>query len=176
VILSLAGRELGIKQLLPAEEREIDDRDTSLSRLLAITLLPFLGMYAAFGQVAEAAQRLVTQQWVRYGFLSDQQTVLGALHDLASQHLLWLIALLVGIYVLRRLLDFVAERARLRILDLVVVLIESFFMLLLMSAASGHSRGSRSGWKTGRSCSGSRKSKTRWPASSRSSRSTCPKS
>jgi hypothetical protein len=132
VILSLAGRELGIKQLLPAEEREIDDRDTSLSRLLAITLLPFLGMYAAFGQVAEAAQRLVTQQWVRYGFLSDQQTVLGALHDLASQHLLWLIALLLGIYVLRRLLDFVAERTGLRVLDLVVVLIESFFMLLLI--------------------------------------------
>jgi hypothetical protein len=132
VILSLAGRELGIMQLLPADEREIDDRDTSLSRLLAITLLPFLGMYAAFGQVAEAAQRLVTQQWVRYGFLSDQRTVLGALYDLATQHLVWLIALLVGIYVLRRLLDFVAERTGLRILDLVVVLIESFFMLMLI--------------------------------------------
>jgi hypothetical protein len=41
VILSLAGRELGIRELLPADEREIDDRDTSLSRLVAITLLPF---------------------------------------------------------------------------------------------------------------------------------------
>ncbi|HJV15607.1 MAG TPA: hypothetical protein VJ625_17105 [Propionibacteriaceae bacterium] len=132
VILSLAGRELGIKQMLPADEREVDDRDTSLSRLLAITLLPFLGMYAAFGQVEEAAQRLVTQQWVRYGFLSDQHTVLGALYDLATQHLLWLIALLFGIYVVRRVLDFVAERTGLRILDLLVVLIESFFMLLLI--------------------------------------------
>jgi hypothetical protein len=132
VILSLAGRELGVRELLPAEEREIDDRDTSLSRLVAITLLPFLAMYAAFGQVAEAANRLVTQQWVRYGFLSDQKTVLGALHDLASQHLAWLVALLAGIYVLRRLLDFVAERTGLRILDLLVVLIESFFMLLVI--------------------------------------------
>ena len=93
VILSLAGRELGIRELLPADEREIDDRDTSLSRLVAITLLPFLAMYAAFGQVAEAANRLVTQQWVRYGFLSDQQTVLGALYDLATRHLSWLVAL-----------------------------------------------------------------------------------
>ena len=67
VILTLAGRELGISQLLPEDEREIDDRDTSLSHLLGITLLPFLALYAAFGQVAEAAHRLVTQQWVRYG-------------------------------------------------------------------------------------------------------------
>jgi hypothetical protein len=131
-ILSLAGRELGIRELLPADEREIDDRDTSLSRLLGITLLPFLGMYAAFGQVAEAANRLVTQQWIRHGFLGDQKTVLGALYDMANQHLAWLVALLLGIYVLRRVLDFAAERTGMRILGLVVVLIESFFMLLVI--------------------------------------------
>ena len=92
VILTLAGRELGIRQLLPEDEREIDDRDTSMTRLLVITLLPFLAIYAAFGQVSEAAYRFVTQQWIRYGFLSDQKTVLGALHDLATQHLPWLVA------------------------------------------------------------------------------------
>jgi len=103
VILTLAGRELGVRELLPEDEREIDDRDTSITRPLVITLLPFLGMYAAFGHVAEAANRLLTQQWIRYGFLSDQQTVLGALYDLATNHLAWLVALIVGIYVLRRL-------------------------------------------------------------------------
>lgn len=133
VILTLAGRELGIRQLLPEDEREIDDRDTSISRLLVITLLPFLGMYAAFGQVAEAANRLVTQQWIRYGFLSDQQTVLGALYDMATKHLGWLVALLVGIYVLRRVLDVIAERTGLRIVGLVVVLIEAFFLLLVIT-------------------------------------------
>jgi hypothetical protein len=133
VILTLAGRELGIRQLLPEDEREIDDRDTSISRLLVITLLPFLGMYAAFGQVAEAANRLVTQQWIRYGFLSDQQTVLGALYDMATKHLGWLVAILVGIYVLRRVLDFIAERTGLRIVGLVVVLIEAFFLLLVIT-------------------------------------------
>jgi hypothetical protein len=133
VILTLAGRELGISQLLPEDEREIDDGDTSLSHLIAVTLLPFLGMYAAFGQVAESAQRLVTQQWVRYGLLSEQKTVLGVLNDLATNHLLWLVTLLLGIYVLRRLLDYVAERTGLRILGLVVVLIEAFFMLLVIT-------------------------------------------
>jgi hypothetical protein len=133
LILTLAGRELGIRQLLPEDEREIDDRDTSLTRLLVITLLPFLGMYAAFGQVAEAANRLVTQQWIRYGFLSDQQTVLGALHDMATKHLGWLVVLLIGIYVLRRALDFIAERTGVRVLGLLVVLIESFFLLLVIT-------------------------------------------
>jgi hypothetical protein len=133
VILTLAGRELGIRQLLPEDEREIDDRDTSITRLLAITLLPFLGMYAAFGHVAEAAHRLITQQWIRYGPLAHQETVLGALHDMATKHLGWLIALLVGIYVVRRLLDFLAERTGLRILGIVVVLIEAFFLLLVVT-------------------------------------------
>jgi hypothetical protein len=133
VILTLAGRELGIRQLLPEDEREIDDRDTSITRLLVITMLPFLGMYAAFGQVAEAANRLVTQQWIRYGFLSDQQTVLGALYDMATKHLGWLVALLVGIYVLRRVLDVIAERTGLRIVGLIVVLIEAFFLLLVIT-------------------------------------------
>jgi hypothetical protein len=89
-------------------------------------------MYAAFGHVAEAANRLLTQQWIRYGFLSDQQTVLGALYDLATKHPARLLALIVGIYVLRRLLDYLAERTGLRVLGLVVVLIEAFFMLMVI--------------------------------------------
>src|SRR5215212_8952590 len=99
VILTLAGRELGIRQLLPEDEREIDDRDTSMTRLLLITLLPFLAMYAAFGEVRKAADRLVVQQFVRYGALGDQQTALGALYDLATNHLLWMLTFIVGIYV-----------------------------------------------------------------------------
>ena len=33
LILSLAGRELGIRELLPPDERTVDDRDPSFSRL-----------------------------------------------------------------------------------------------------------------------------------------------
>ena len=79
-------------------------------------------MYAAFGQVEHAANRLVTQQWVRYGFLSDQQTVLGALYDLATKHLGWLILLLVSTK-WAPVLDHLAERTGSRILGLVMVLI-----------------------------------------------------
>ena len=132
VILNLAGRELGIPDLLPTDERMLDDRDASFSRLLAITLLPFLGMYAAFGQVNEAADRIVVQQLVRYGFLSDQQTVLGVLNDLATNNLPLLVGLLVGLYVLRRLVDLVHDRTGWRVAGLGVVLIESFFLLVLV--------------------------------------------
>jgi hypothetical protein len=66
VILSQVGRELGIKELIPADEAEVDDRETSITRLLTITLLPFLGMYAAFGQVREAANRLFLGQLVQH--------------------------------------------------------------------------------------------------------------
>ena len=50
LILRLAGNALGIRELIPDEEYEDDGRDASITRLLAITLLPFLGIYAAFGE------------------------------------------------------------------------------------------------------------------------------
>jgi hypothetical protein len=132
VILNLAGNELGIRSLLPDDELELDDRDTSFSRLLAITLLPFLGMYAAFGQVREAADRIVVQQFIRYGFLSDQPTVLSALSDLATNRLPLLVGLIVGLYLARRLVDLVHDRTGWRLAGLAVVLIESFFLLMLV--------------------------------------------
>ena len=150
VILSLAGRELGISELLPADEREIDDRDTSLSRLVAITLLPFLAMYAAFGQVADAAESPGHPAVGPVRLPERSKTVLGALNDLATQHLLWLVALLAGIYVLRRLLDYVAERTGLRILDLLAVLVESFFMLLVIVGGIRVLQTFRHGWRAGR--------------------------
>ena len=132
LILNLAGRELGIRELLPEDERTVDDRDAGISRLLAITLLPFLGMYAAFGQVQEAANRVVVQQLVRYGVFGDVPTVLGALNELATNRLPLLVTLLVSLYVGRRLLDLVHDRTGWRLAGLAVVLVESFFILLLV--------------------------------------------
>ena len=52
VMLQIVGRELGVRDLIPEAEAAGDDRDTSLTRLVSITLLPFLGIYAAFGEVS----------------------------------------------------------------------------------------------------------------------------
>lgn len=132
VILQLAGRELGIRDVIPAEERVTDDRDTSLTRLLALTLLPFLALYAAFGEVNDAAIQLANEQLFRNGAFGNQDSVLGVLNEAATQHTGWLIALLIGIYVVRRVLDEVHDRTGNRIFGLLVALVESFFLLLVI--------------------------------------------
>jgi hypothetical protein len=132
VILQLAGRELGIRDVIPDEERVDDDRDTSLTRLLSLTLLPFLALYAAFGEVNAAAIQLANEQLFRNGAFGNQDSVLGVLNVAATQHTAWLIALLIGIYVVRRLLDEVHDRTGNRIFGLLVALIESFFLLLVI--------------------------------------------
>ena len=109
-----------------------DDRDTSLTRLLSLTLLPFLALYAAFGEVNAAAIQLANEQLFRNGAFGNQDSVLGVLNVAATQHTAWLIALLIGIYVVRRVLDEVHDRTGNRIFGLLVALIESFFLLLVI--------------------------------------------
>ncbi|GAA2093980.1 hypothetical protein GCM10009841_04100 [Microlunatus panaciterrae] len=135
LMLRLAGRELHIKELIPPEERVEDRRDDGISHLLAITLLPFLGIYAAFGEVAKAADELATEQLGRNGVFGDNDTVLGVLYDAATKHPVRLAAIVVGVYALRRLVDLLHERTDWRPLGVVVALIESFFMLLVILGA-----------------------------------------
>ena len=131
LILQVVGRELGIRSLIPADEAAVDGRDESVGQLLAVTLLPFLGLYAAFGQVTEAAGDLTVEQGIRSGF-GAEGSVLGVLNDASRQHPWWLLALVVGIYVLRRVLDALHERTGRQVLGLLVALVESFFMLLVI--------------------------------------------
>jgi hypothetical protein len=132
LILRLAGRELGIREMIPEDERDTDDRDTSVTHLLAVTLLPFLGIYAAFGEVQKAAGSLSTEQSIRYGVIGTQDGVLGVLNRAATEHKLRLLAILVGIYLIRRLIDFLHELTGRRFLGLLVALLESFFILVVI--------------------------------------------
>ena len=71
-------------------------------------------------------------------FLSDQQTVLGVLHDLAINRPFLLFALLAGLYLMRRLVDQVHDRTGWRVMGLAAsLLIESFFLLMLSSDGAG---------------------------------------
>jgi hypothetical protein len=132
LILQACGRELGIRGLIPASELVEDDRDAGVTQLLAITLLPFLGLYAAFGHINDAAYELYVQQMARYGVLSDTPTVLGLLNDLAQQHTLRLLLIVIGLYVARRLIDLAHERTGWGPLGVLVALVETFFILLLV--------------------------------------------
>ncbi len=132
LILQVCGRELGTRSLIPTSELVQDDRDAGITQLLAITLLPFIGIYAAFGNINNAAYGLYVQQLARYGAVSDQQTVLGLLNDLATKHTWRLLAIIIALYVARRLLDALHERTEWRPLGLLVALVEAFFILLVV--------------------------------------------
>lgn len=132
LVLRVCGIELGIRSLLPADEAAQDDgRDTSLTRLLAVTLLPFLGLYAAFGQVQDRAALLQTEQVYRNSVFGPP-SILATVRGLVSDHQWWFVALLVGIYVLRRVVDAVHERTSWRPLGFAVATIESFFILVVI--------------------------------------------
>lgn len=132
LILRLAGRELGVWDLIPEDEAVADGRDQSLTQLLAVTLLPFLGLYAAFGQVSKAASEVTTEQALRAPVRDPGRSILGALNLEATQHTWRFLALLIGLYVLRRVLDVVHDRTGVRMAGLAVALVESFFLLLVI--------------------------------------------
>lgn len=132
LILRLAGRELGIREMIPDEERVADDRESSITHLLAVTLLPFLGIYAAFGEVQRAASGLAVEQFARYGAFGSQESILGVLNEAATQHKLRLVAIVLGVYVLRRVVDQLQERTGWRPLGILLALLETFFILVLV--------------------------------------------
>ncbi len=133
VILRLCGEELGTRALVPREDAVEDDgRDSSLSRLVAVTLLPFLGLYSAFGLVDAQAAQLTNEQYFRNGILSGGPSVLTSVRGLATQHAWWMGALLVGVYVLRRLVDHLHERTGIGLLGILTAVVESFFVLVVI--------------------------------------------
>ncbi len=130
IALRILGEELQIRQAVPLAED--DPRDRSVSHLLAVTLLPFLGIYAAFDKVTEAAARLQTDYFVFYG-LSFENPLLDQFNPAAEGNAVWVIgSIIVTLYLVRRGLDFWFDRSGFRPLGLVSALVEGFFMFLLV--------------------------------------------
>lgn len=131
LMLRLVGRELGIREMIPEEDNSQDDRDNSITHLLAVTLLPFMGIYAAFGQLNDAANELWINQMIRNGaFGSD--TVLNHLARIASDEPLLMLGVVVGTYVVRRGVDLLHDKTGWRVLGIGVALLEAFFMLVVV--------------------------------------------
>lgn len=131
LILRLAGRELGIRQMIPEEDNEQDERDNSITHLLAVTLLPFMGIYAAFGRLDDAAEELWINQMVRNAAIGTDH-VLAALNTIATDQPFLLLAVVVGTYVVRRAIDLAHEKTGWRAFGIGVALLETFFMLTVV--------------------------------------------
>ena len=129
ISLQIMGRDLGIKDELPPGV-QADDRDESVTRLVAVTLLPFLGIYAAFEYIEDIASLLVAYEIVLNGLFSGG--ILDSINPETPEEVRRTIIIVVGAYILRRLVDLVHEKTNFRPLGLVAALIEAFFLLLLV--------------------------------------------
>ena len=133
LMLRLVGRELGIRTLIPRSDDESDDgRDTSISRLLALTLLPFLGIYAAFNYVSQRAEELNVRSLLQTGVLGET-TLLGQLNPTSSRRtLVIVICVVAGAYIVRRVLDLLHARTQWQWLGVATATVEAFFLLVLI--------------------------------------------
>jgi hypothetical protein len=137
LILRMVGNALGVRRLIPAEEYEDDDRDAGVTRLLALTLLPFLGIYTAFGLVNDASNQMIIEAQFRAGgFLSDSgilsQIRLNGSNVPAGRYIL-VVSIILGTYILRRVMDLLHERTGFRPLGIIVAFIEAFFVLVTIT-------------------------------------------
>ncbi|MVA74926.1 hypothetical protein GC722_02620 [Auraticoccus sp. F435] len=142
ITLRLVASQLGVTALvrsvsgpaaLDAPDDEDDDRDASVVRLLIITLLPFLAVYASFGYVDDLASELALLSGYTAG-LGD--SVLGRLNPVGSTRaVLTVVAAVVGLYLLRRVVDACYQRTRWRLLGLATAFVEACFLLLTVLSA-----------------------------------------
>ncbi|MGD7789214.1 hypothetical protein ACQCX2_12935 [Propionibacteriaceae bacterium Y1700] len=127
LMLRMIGDQLGVWSLV-----HDDDVDTSMTHILAVTLLPFLGIYAAFDHVGERASQMATMALIQTGLISEQN-IITALDPLKTpQRTLFVVGLLVALYVIRRALDLVHEKTGWRVLGIAATFIEAYFLVVLI--------------------------------------------
>ncbi|RCK70351.1 hypothetical protein DT076_06785 [Desertihabitans brevis] len=132
VALRLAATSLGVERLLQAagEAADPDDRDRSPLRLLTVVLLPFLAVYTAFGHAESLAGTLVNTTQLAQGLGAP---VLVALDPTGSGWtVLGVSVVLVGLFLLRRVVDRLYRRTGQAVLGLLTVLVEACFLFLVL--------------------------------------------
>lgn len=136
-VLRLTAVHLGMPDLLSraaGPQDEVDERDTSPAHLMSITLLPFVGLYSGFGFLDLYARQLVVLSTYRCG-----PGLMGALQPSTDDpgrgiNLYLLLGTLIGLFLLRLVLDVVRERVRRPLvpamLQIAVETILAFILLL----------------------------------------------
>ncbi len=129
ICLRLIGQALGMDQMLGLTRQE-----TSLSSVLGITLLPFLGIYSVFGQVQQLGGQLLVYEVITRGF--GERSVLATLSPVNAHQTWVLVGVIVGTYVLRRALDLLHDKTDWRPLGYLAAWVEAFFMLVFLFAGT----------------------------------------
>jgi len=130
ITLRLVGDHIGTPEALTATSGT--GAGTTMSHTLAVTLLPFLGIYATFGKIQEAARQVVLQGFVISGNVYTDS--LERLNPRTARDYLIVSAVVVGAYVVRRVLDHLREKTGRRTYGAAAAVMEAFFMLSLLMA------------------------------------------
>lgn len=129
-----AGTAAGIWDILPDDIVRIG-RDEPLVRVIGMSLLPFVGVYSAFGGIEQATYNLFIAGVLQDG-ISTQATATEILDPVDARGRLVIGAVLVFTYAIRRLLDAFVARFGLEILRLASALVEGFFSVVLVFGGS----------------------------------------
>ena len=133
VVLRLCGQELGIARPDPArgehgwrgprqQPEPVGRRDAALPR-------PLLGLRSRRPAGRPSRERPVLPRTVSS---VGGPTVLSAVRGLAEQHPWWMLGLLLGVYLLRRLTDHLHERSGIGVSRDLTAVVESFFILVVI--------------------------------------------
>lgn len=142
LMLRLVAIHLDLWDLVPE-----DDTDHSVSHVLAITLLPFLGIYAAVNEVAARADQLTALALFQTGLLTER-TILTELNPFSSTEKTWfVVGLVVAVYVLRRVVDLIHEKTRWRPLGILGSLLEAYFLLVVIMSGQHVLRAVQDWWE-----------------------------
>ncbi len=146
LMLRVVARALDIDQLVPPEEAG-RGHGQSLSHVLALTLLPFLGIYAAVNEVAARAEQLTNLALLQSGIVADR-TILTELNPLTSPgKTAFVVGLIVTTYLVRRGVDLLHHRVGWRWLGVVVTLLEAYFLLVVILSGQHVLRAAKDWWQ-----------------------------
>ncbi|MDR1852540.1 MAG: hypothetical protein LBR21_07845 [Propionibacteriaceae bacterium] len=127
VILRIIGAELDGQRAAPVGER------ASFSRTLSITLLSFLGIYSVFDYISDTTSALVLDSAVLTGDMSFDFNY-AALSPEDWNETLTVIAIIVGAFILRRILDLIGRKLARGWLGVAATALEAFYLLVFFVA------------------------------------------
>lgn len=131
LMLRAVGRVLGVGALVP--EAEQDATRLPVVQVLALTLLPFLGIYSVFDYIKSEVSQLSALSFYVGGGVFGSEGLLGRLDPRTSRTAMVVTAgVVVGCYLVRRLLDHLHERTGWRPLGLAAAYVEACFILALL--------------------------------------------
>ncbi|EPH06246.1 hypothetical protein HMPREF1531_00895 [Propionibacterium sp. oral taxon 192 str. F0372] len=128
--IRIAGEAAGLWEVLPPDVVQIG-RDEPLTRVVSIALLPFIGVYSVFGGIDKATNTLAMVGSVASETF-EQSAAAWVLAPHTAKDRLIVGAVILGAYVLRRVLEKIAEARGWTVCGILGAATEGFFSVVLV--------------------------------------------